>query len=159
MPFCLIVCFLVIYISILIVGGFLFHATECPNEKAVKRRDAEDERDLREYMTIIYSHLENCNKVFEHGEEELALMKVIKTKISTITTKEEDFECKRWSMYNSIFFSFTIITTIGYGKVTPQTQLGRGTCFFYTIIGVPINCILITFIGNFIKEKVSELCL
>ena len=137
----------------------MFHATECPDEKAIKRKVAEEERIFREQMKEIYSHLVNCSKVLWHGDAELALMAIIKTKISTIATEEEDFECERWSMYNSIFFAFTIITTIGYGKVTPQTQLGRVACFFYTIIGVPINCIFITCIGNFIKKKVNELCL
>ena len=74
MRFGLYVCFLVIYISLIIVGGFLFHATECPDEKAVKRRVAEDEREFREHMTKIYSYLENCNKILEHGDAELALM-------------------------------------------------------------------------------------
>ena len=136
----------------------MFKATECPDEIAVKRKVAEDKKELREYMTIILSYLKKCSKVLEHGEPELALMEIIKTKLGTITTEKEDFECETWSMYNSIFFSFTIITTIGYGKITPQTELGRGACLFYTIIGVPINCFLITFIGCFLKEKVSELC-
>ena len=151
-------CFLAIYISLIVVGGLIFKVTECPDEIAVKQKSAEDKREFREFLTIILSHLKKCSK--ENGEPELPLIKIIKTLQLhyTITTEKEDFECETWSMYNSIFFSFTIVTTIGYGKVTPQTQLGRGACLFYTIIGVPINCILITFIGYLLKEKVSELC-
>ena len=163
MPFWKIVCFLAMYISLLIVGGHLFKATECPDEIKVKKKSAEDEREWHDFIIMISSYLEGCDE-FHQYEEPSMLTSILETMYNKSNIKinameGEDFVCETWSLYNSIFFSFTITTTIGYGKVTPQTQLGRGTCFFYTIIGVPINCILITFIGNFIKEKVSELCL
>ena len=148
-------CFVAVYISLIMLGGYVFKSTECPDEISAKRKVAEDKREFREYMTKIYSHLEKCSRVLEHGEPELALMIIIKTKIGTMTTEKEDFECKTWSMYNSMFFSFSTITTIGYGKVTPQTRLGQIACSLYTIFGVPINCILLTFIGAYFKKKGS----
>ena len=31
-------------------------------------------------------------------------------------------DCQTWDVYNSFFFSFTAITTIGYGRIYPETQ-------------------------------------
>ena len=31
-------------------------------------------------------------------------------------------DCETWDVYNSFFFSFTAITTIGYGRIFPETQ-------------------------------------
>ena len=59
-------------------------------------------------------------------------------------------------MHNSMFFVFTSITTIGYGAVTPQTQLGRGACLVYCIIGIPANSVLIWLIGNVITNQESK---
>ena len=43
-----------------------------------------------------------------------------KTMAASAESKVKD--CEKWSVYNSFFFSFTAITTIGYGKIAPETQ-------------------------------------
>jgi hypothetical protein len=43
---------------------------------------------------------------------------------------------------DSIFFTFTLLSTIGYGNVYPMTQMGKLFCVFYIIIGVPLTIIL-----------------
>ena len=63
--------------------------------------------------------------------------------------------CELWSFYNSVFFAFTSITTIGYGRSAPQTQLGRGVLLAYSLVGIPINGILIGTIGAFFSIKAS----
>ena len=63
--------------------------------------------------------------------------------------------CELWSFYNSVFFAFTAITTIGYGRAAPQTPLGRGVLLAYSSIGIPLNGILIGTIGAFFRIKVS----
>ena len=69
------------------------------------------------------------------------------------STHEEEIVCEKWSLYNSIFFVFTAIATIGYGAHAPQTQLGRGLCIIYLLIGIPINSLLVGSIGaNFLNK-------
>ena len=43
-----------------------------------------------------------------------------RTNAAPTETKVKD--CEKWSVYNSFFFSFTAITTVGYGKIAPETQ-------------------------------------
>ena len=56
--------------------------------------------------------------------------------------------CSKWSFYNSLFFSFTIVSTIGYGHQFPATNNGRWACIIYALIGIPLNGILIGSIGS-----------
>ena len=38
-----------------------------------------------------------------------------------------------------------------------QIQLGRGICLIYSLLGVPINALLIGTLGSYIGKKESEL--
>ena len=64
--------------------------------------------------------------------------------------------CTPFGMFNWFLFSFTTVTTIGYGRIAPRTQIGRGLCLIYLLVGVPINAILITTLSLFFSRKVSE---
>ena len=74
--------------------------------------------------------------------------------LNHVDSRDEAEHCQLWSFYNSVFFAFTSITTIGYGRSAPQTQLGRGVLLAYSLIGIPINGILIGTIGAFFSIKV-----
>ena len=43
----------------------------------------------------------------------------------------------------------------GYGHIFPGTQLGRVVCILYSLIGVPINGILVGTLGVYFRNKVS----
>ena len=151
--------FLLFYVLYLLLGSFLFNAFECPQEVAVKRAVAKEEE---EFMNLI-SHLETLEKDLRYKVTHSNLTSIMNRQLpqliakSKIGTDEDDMKghCDTWSLYNSIFFSFSTITTIGYGTVTPKTQLGRGACLLYSIIGIPINSIIICFIGNFFINQES----
>ena len=49
---------------------------------------------------------------------------------------------------NSIMFSFTIITTIGYGNFVPQTRWGQIFLALYCLIAIPIAGISLGFIAQ-----------
>ena len=74
--------------------------------------------------------------------------------VNHVDPGDEADHCELWSFYNSVFFAFTSITTIGYGRSAPQTQLGRGVLLAYSSVGIPINGILIGTIGAFFSIKV-----
>ena len=68
--------------------------------------------------------------------------------------KEEYEVCKKWGFFNSVFYCFTF-TTIGYGNISVQTQLGRLACLIYSIVGIPLNTVVIGFSGNLLINKGS----
>ena len=68
------------------------------------------------------------------------------------TDVPDEVLCPKWNIYNSIFFAFTVVTTIGYGHLAPATEGGKLLCVFYSLLGIPINGIL----GNYFGSKVSD---
>ena len=79
------------------------------------------------------------------------------TLLGSENRRDKAEHCEHWSFYNSVFFAFPSITTIGYGRAAPQTQLGRGILLIYSIMGIPINSILIGTIGAFFSIKVRHI--
>lgn len=49
-----------------------------------------------------------------------------------------------WSFGQSIFFASTVVTTIGYGRVTPLSEVGKGFCILYALIGIPLTLVMLT---------------
>ncbi|VDK48407.1 unnamed protein product [Anisakis simplex] len=57
----------------------------------------------------------------------------------------------KWSIGSSIFFSWTAITTIGYGHIVPRTDEGRIACLMYALLGIPLILVTIADMGRFLS--------
>uniref|UniRef100_A0AAY5EH34 Potassium channel domain-containing protein n=2 Tax=Electrophorus electricus TaxID=8005 RepID=A0AAY5EH34_ELEEL len=44
-----------------------------------------------------------------------------------------------WDFGSSFFFAGTVVTTIGYGNLSPTTFSGQVFCVFYALCGIPLN--------------------
>ena len=130
--------FLVFFIFYLLLGGYLFNTIECPEE--IARINIHHQSSQMDYMDSSASMDSICGQYHALNDPEVP---------------KQANECELWSFYNSVFFAFTSITTIGYGRTAPQTQLGRGVLLVYSFIGIPINGILIGTIGAFFSIKVQ----
>ena len=137
--------FLIFFIFYLLLGGYLFNSIECPEEMASKN-----------IPHTLYSHMEYMDYVDPVPPLD-SICELCHTLNYPGMPKHMEGaadDCKLWSFYNSVFFAFTSITTIGYGRTAPQTQLGRGALLIYSFFGIPINGILIGTIAAFFKIKV-----
>lgn len=66
-------------------------------------------------------------------------------------TLNEDREAKlssHWDFFNSFFFAITVVTTIGYGHLSPSTHIGKMFCLIYALFGIPMTGILLGAIGD-----------
>ncbi|WAR18284.1 KCNK2-like protein [Mya arenaria] len=57
-----------------------------------------------------------------------------------------------WDYGPSIFFSITVVTSIGYGDVSPSTEIGQLFFIFYVLFGVPLTAVFLKGVG----EKLAQ---
>uniref|UniRef100_A0A915PH83 Potassium channel domain-containing protein n=1 Tax=Setaria digitata TaxID=48799 RepID=A0A915PH83_9BILA len=68
------------------------------------------------------------------------------------TSTFQDTETRAWPFADSLLFAFALITTIGYGNITPKTFAGQVFCIFFAAFGVPLTLLLIADLGKFISQ-------
>lgn len=54
----------------------------------------------------------------------------------------------KWSYASAFLYSLTLITTIGYGGVSPRTQWGRIVALIYALFGIPIILLYLSAMGE-----------
>jgi len=127
--------FIAIFIIYMFLGAQIFSTIERPTEQMIIRQMIETRKDFlekypcvkeRDFETFIVALLE-ANK---HGVD-------ARTNFTTVDN---------WSFAQSFFFAVTVVTTIGYGHVSPLSDIGRIICIIYAIIGVPMTLLLLSMI-------------
>uniref|UniRef100_A0A671UDS9 Potassium two pore domain channel subfamily K member 16 n=1 Tax=Sparus aurata TaxID=8175 RepID=A0A671UDS9_SPAAU len=53
-----------------------------------------------------------------------------------------------WDFCSSFFFAGTVVTTIGYGNLSPSTVSGQVFCVFYALCGIPLNVAFLKQLGK-----------
>ncbi|XP_078418848.1 potassium channel subfamily K member 16-like [Cetorhinus maximus] len=64
-----------------------------------------------------------------------------------------------WDFSSSFFFAATVVSTIGYGNISPTTAGGQVFCVFYALFGIPLHVIILGRVGKNLSshsEKVRE---
>uniref|UniRef100_A0A096M719 Potassium channel subfamily K member 4 n=1 Tax=Poecilia formosa TaxID=48698 RepID=A0A096M719_POEFO len=53
-----------------------------------------------------------------------------------------------WDIASALFFSGTIMTTIGYGNISPKSDGGKLFCICFALVGIPMFGILLAGVGD-----------
>lgn len=59
----------------------------------------------------------------------------------------------QWSFPGAFLYSLTVITTIGYGNVSPRTNWGKVTTIVYAIFGMPLFLLYLSNIGDVMAKS------
>ena len=153
------------YLMYLLVGGYIFHTLEKPNDcKNIQERYKKSQK-----LNKIVQRIQNDNLTDFQKNNITELLKEINEQFrldnsgvhisddldSSIPPNCTHVELK-WNFASSLLFAFTSITTIGYGQLAPDTILGKLICLVYCLLGVPINAFLITSIGTYFQGKLKK---
>uniref|UniRef100_A0A914YYN4 Potassium channel domain-containing protein n=1 Tax=Panagrolaimus superbus TaxID=310955 RepID=A0A914YYN4_9BILA len=123
----------------------LMQLTKCNNEDIDKFVITPID-DCYRYARIAINETSKLNKKYIAGEKKDSGEKAKQA-------QDED----PWSFPNAVVFSYTVITTIGYGHVAPVSFKGRLFCIFYGLVGIPLTLLTIADIGMFLSKIVKKI--
>ncbi|EDO44184.1 predicted protein [Nematostella vectensis] len=130
-----------IFICVLLVGASIFRIIE--RDKGLQTTHSNTEN-VKEEITSKYNiSAKDLRKLFTAFEKELA--------DATEARKPQ------WTFSNSVFLAFSIMTTIGYGYLTPKTWQGQLFCIFYSMVAIPVTGIMLISVGNHVTLALQRL--
>ncbi|XP_045465616.1 uncharacterized protein LOC123674690 isoform X2 [Harmonia axyridis] len=133
-------------------GAFTFEALEVDNEKEVKRSIKFIRQNVTNYLWQLAleskvldetNFTRNASNLIQNFEGAL-----VKAMNKDGWDGEEDENIVQWTRTGSLFYSIVVITTIGYGHITPKTALGKVVTIFYAILGIPLMLLCLSNIGD-----------
>ncbi|XP_022226679.2 uncharacterized protein LOC111076923 [Drosophila obscura] len=139
-------------VSYCVGGAYLFQHLERPHELEVKR----DIQNLRFNLTENIWLLSDDALVLRESDWMANVSKHLANFEKQILTAikadgwdgDEDLRKSQWTFAGSLFYSIIVITTIGYGHISPRTDWGKVTTIFYAIVGIPLMLICLSNIGD-----------
>ncbi|XP_052009164.1 potassium channel subfamily K member 2 [Xyrauchen texanus] len=122
----------------LIIGATVFKVLEQPQESSQKYLIANEKIDfLSRHACVNVSELEDLVKKV-----------VVAIRAGVNPSGNLSYESSMWDLSSSFFFAGTVITTIGFGNVSPHTKGGRIFCIIYALLGIPLFGFLLAGVGD-----------
>ncbi|ALC42780.1 CG34396 [Drosophila busckii] len=136
-------------------GGLVFRYTEGTSENIYK---CEVRKVKRDFIDNLWDFSHNMR---EDDWKSLARTKLRKFEDELNNLAELGLRRypgqKSFNFVNCIIFCWTVITTIGYGHITPKTPLGRALTIVYAIIGIPMFLIVLADLGKLFTRSIKFL--
>ncbi|XP_046724079.1 potassium channel subfamily K member 4 isoform X2 [Silurus meridionalis] len=129
-------CILAGVLAYLVMGALVFHYLETPYEEGVHIKLLDTRREFLDNYTCVSPDMLQ------------ALIEVTDAIGAGVDPKNNDTFSSSWDLASAFFFSGTIITTIGYGNISPKTQWGQLFCICYALVGIPMFGFLLAGVGD-----------
>lgn len=117
----------------LMVGMFIFRAVELDDKPDPEQSKPQLLENIKDNITAKYNMSE--------AEFDSIVKQVEAASLASSDGPE-------WSYRESISFVVQLVTTIGYGNITPVTTGGRAFCIIFALFGIPINILFLQVVGE-----------
>jgi len=155
----------VLVIGYCVVGAWIFieleHGRELEEKKAKEDKTKDVEEAVRYLKQAFWSYGTNEAKYNYTREQfkasvldDLRALKryVLDAYSETGYDTTDDFEFA-FTFEKTVLFTITIMTTVGYGHISPGTQEGKLFCILYSLIGIPLLLVFMSQIGDWMATS------
>uniref|UniRef100_A0A8C6LWA1 Potassium two pore domain channel subfamily K member 4 n=1 Tax=Nothobranchius furzeri TaxID=105023 RepID=A0A8C6LWA1_NOTFU len=125
----------------LVLGAVVFRALETPFEE-------DEHTNLLKTLNIKSLDFQFNNSCVDFEDLQKFLQGVADDLGADIDVGGNQTFSTKWDIASALFFSGTIITTIGYGNISPKSDGGKLFCIFYALVGIPMFGILLAGVGD-----------
>ncbi|XP_046674308.1 potassium channel subfamily K member 6 [Homalodisca vitripennis] len=141
-----------------VLGGTIFRNLEYPSEVS---RLTELERLVRAERSKLLTALAASNNSLATAEAvnqyEAAVQAAAQGGLLLpLSQGAPPYTLARWSYLQAIFFASTVLTTIGYGNITPYTVEGRLFCIMFALVGIPLTVSVMADLGSLLAGSLPE---
>ncbi|XP_032404065.1 potassium channel subfamily K member 17-like isoform X2 [Xiphophorus hellerii] len=138
----------VIYVAYVLIGGVIFWKLEGDlGGKDLSKLLLNKQRLLMTYSCLNQEGLEEVAQVVRDAS---------KTGLSLKGNQTAD---GFWKFTSSAVFAATVVTTIGYGNMSPSSTAGQIFCVFFALFGIPLNVVVLNRVGKYmlaLERNVSD---
>ncbi|CAK9825674.1 Open rectifier potassium channel protein 1 [Anthophora retusa] len=134
---------LMLFLTYLLLGASIFYHIESQLEM---KRIEEAKRERIEINALLHTHYVPS---ISHDHDEILGKLTRYCGKSVYNYTEGETDPVKWDFYNSFYFAYTVVSTIGYGNLAPTNMLSRILMILYGLVGIPMNGILLTQLGEF----------
>ncbi|XP_012527659.2 myosin-2 heavy chain isoform X1 [Monomorium pharaonis] len=137
------------------LGGFIFRFIEGAFETFYK---CGVKRVKRDFLDTLWNYSHNLR---EDDWKSMARRKLMEFEEQLHTAHEAGLHTysgqKSWTFLNAVVYCLTVITTIGYGHISPSTDAGRAITIVYAIFGIPMFLIILADFGKLFTRGIKFL--
>ncbi|XP_076651599.1 uncharacterized protein LOC143358382 isoform X3 [Halictus rubicundus] len=137
------------------LGAFVFRFTEGAFEAFYK---CGVKRVKRDFLDSLWSFSHNMR---EDDWKSMARKKLMEFEEQLHAAHEAGVQSysgqKSWTFLNAVVYCLTVITTIGYGHISPSTNTGRAITIVYAIFGIPMFLIILADFGKLFTRGIKFL--
>lgn len=146
----------VFYLIYLFIGAAVFSMIEYSNEKDL----------IAELRTKRHQFLQNNKKCLNDSELEEFIARVVQANSRGISAIDNLQVEPNWSFGQAVFFSGTVLTTIGYGHISPLSPVGKIFCIIFAMFGIPLTFVVISacverllLVTNLVYDRMKKMAL
>jgi len=142
-----------------LAGAKIFQVIEHPNELDILQTYQALLISKREiFLRSVWNESQNNVNYREKVEEYLSDYEEVvgEAMDNGVDVVTQDYHIN-WNYIQSVFFSTTILTTIGYGNIAPVTFPGRLFCIFFAMVGIPFTLSVIADVGQLFATLLSAI--
>ncbi|XP_032675265.1 uncharacterized protein LOC116846039 isoform X2 [Odontomachus brunneus] len=137
------------------LGAFVFRFVEGAFETFYK---CGVKRVKRDFLDSLWNYSHNLR---EDDWKSMARKKLMEFEEQLHTAHEAGVHSysgqKNWSFLNAVGYCLSVITTIGYGHISPSTNTGRAITIVYAIFGIPMFLIILADFGKLFTRGIKFL--